>query len=88
MLRFATANNGPSIARHPIIVTIEGTNCNDLLTCTTWRPLYDDSTALDNITNRFSYAIFETISSSQAFTSYRFLITQKRNNSELELYVY
>jgi hypothetical protein len=92
--RFATANNASSVARDPITVTVEGTNCNTLETCTNWTLLYNGTTGLDSFTNRSTYGPFETIPSPQTFTSYRFLITAKRNSSdyvaysEVELYGY
>ena len=92
--RFATASGASPPTRDPLKVTIEGTNCDSLFNCTSWTLLYNGTTGLDTVTNRSSYGSFETIPSPQAFTSYRFLITEKRSNSdfvtysEVELYGY
>lgn len=94
MFRFATASGTSPPSRDPLAVTVEGTNCDTLSNCTSWSLLYTGTTGLDNVTNRSSYGNYETISSPQSFTSYRFLVTQKRSNSdyvaysEVELYGY
>lgn len=92
--RFATASGGSLASRDPLKVTIEGTSCNSLFNCTSWTLLYNGTTGLDTTTNRSTYGDYETIPSPQAFTSYRFLITEKRSSSdfvtysEVELYGY
>ena len=92
--RFATASSGSSPARDPTEVTVEGTNCDNLFNCTSWETLYTGTTGLDNVTNRSSYGDYQNISTPKAFSSYRFLITEKRNTSdsvaysEVELYGY
>jgi hypothetical protein len=94
MFRFATVSTANTTSRDPLVTTVEGTNCYDLVNCTSWTLLYNGTTGLDNVTNRSSYGPFETIPSPQAFTSYRFLITQKRGSgafvaySEVDLYGY
>ena len=94
MFRFATVNAASTEPRDPLVTTVEGTNCNDVMNCTSWTLLYNGTTGLDNVTDRWAYGPFETIPSPQAFTSYRFLITAKRANgplvsySEVELYGY
>ncbi len=92
--RFATANNISSPDRDPTAITVEGTNCNDLMNCTTWTLLYSGPTGIEGFTNRSTYGNFENITSPQTFTSYRFLVTAKRNisdyvaYSEVQLYGY
>jgi hypothetical protein len=91
--RFATTSNQLA-ARDPIAVTVEGTSCSDLSTCTNWTLLYNGTTGLDNVTNRSTYGPFQSIPSPQSFASYRFLVTAKRNisnfvsYSEVQLYGY
>jgi len=90
--RFATASS--PAARDPITITVEGTSCSDLLTCTNWTLLYNGTTGLDNVTNRSTYGPFQNIPSPQSFSSYRFLVTAKRSSSnfvsysEVDLYGY
>jgi len=90
--RFATASTAAS--RDPITITVEGTSCGDLSTCTNWTLLYNGTTGLDNVTNRSSYGSFQNIPSPQSFASYRFLVTAKRSSSnfvsysEVQLYGY
>lgn len=92
--RFATGDTGTE--RDPMTLTIEGTDCGTLLNCTSWTLLYNGTTGLDTILSRNSYGTYQTIQTPQPFTSYRFLITSKRNStnsifitySEIELYGY
>jgi len=84
--RFATASTGSSADRDPTAITVEGTNCDDLLNCTDWTLLYNGTTGLENFTTRATYGSFETIPTPQTFTSYRFLVTAKRNNSDYVAY--
>lgn len=94
MFRFATASGAYPPTGDPLVVTVEGTDCDTLSNCTSWTLLYTGTTGLDTVTNRSSFGTFETIPSPQKFTSYRFLITEKRNSSnsvaysEVELYGY
>ncbi|CAF4145123.1 unnamed protein product, partial [Rotaria sp. Silwood2] len=92
--RFATATTGSSADRDPTAITVEGTNCYILVNCTNWTTIYVGPTGLESFVSRSTYGPFETISSPQIFTSYRFLVTAKRNisdyvaYSEVELYGY
>ncbi|CAF3462899.1 unnamed protein product [Rotaria sp. Silwood1] len=92
--RFATAATGSSADRDPTAITVEGTNCYLLVNCTNWTLIYAGPTGLESFVNRSTYGPFQTISSPQIFTSYRFLVTAKRSisdyvaYSEVELYGY
>ncbi|CAF1946360.1 unnamed protein product [Rotaria magnacalcarata] len=92
--RFATASNGFAPYGDPTAITVEGTNCNTLINCTTWTTIYTGATGLESFVNRSTYGPFQNISLLQTYTSYRFLVTAKRNNSnsvaysEVELYGY
>ncbi|CAF3653074.1 unnamed protein product [Rotaria sp. Silwood1] len=92
--RFATAANASSPNRDPTNITVEGANCDTLVNCTTWSIIYAGSTGLENVLGRSTYGPFQNISSPHTFTSYRFLVTAKRNTSdyvaysEVELYGY
>ena len=91
--RFATITSSTNSTTYdPISITIEGTECSNLMACTTWTLLYNGTTGLNNVTARGSYGDFQNIPSPQAFTSYRFLVTKKKASSsyvaysEVELY--
>ena len=92
--RFATTSSVSSPNRDPMSVTVEGTNCVTLINCTTWTKIYNGETGLRNITNYSTFGPYQNIASPQSFTSYRFLITEKRGlsdyvtYSEVELYGY
>ncbi len=92
--RVASADNTSTADRDPTAVTVEGTNCTALINCTTWTPLYAGPSGLETFRNRSTFGPFQTISSPQMFSSYRFLVTAKRNTStyvaysEVELYGY
>ncbi len=92
--RFATAANVSATARDPITITVEGTDCNDLSTCSNWTLLYTGATGLENVTSRSTYGDFQNITNPQSFNSYRFLVTAKKNvsdyvaYSEVQLYGY
>lgn len=94
MFRFATASNGSSTARDPLVVTVEGTDCDNLFNCTSWQLLYNGTTGLDAVLDRSEFGDYQNITIPQAFPSYRFLVTEKRNKSdfvaysEVELYGY
>jgi hypothetical protein len=80
--------------REPLIVLVEGTNCNNLTTCTNWTLLYNGSSGLDIEASNSSYGYYMSITNINIYTSYRFLITAKRSYSpyvsysEVELFGY
>ncbi|CAF1254036.1 unnamed protein product [Adineta ricciae] len=82
--RFGCANN--SIQRDPIDITIEGTNCDDLSTCTNWTQLYRGPSGLSSRTASPMYGEYQAISNMATFDSYRFLVTNKRGKSSLVSY--
>jgi hypothetical protein len=92
--RIATSSSNPE--RDPMTMTVEGTNCYNLTSCSTWTLLYNGTTGLDTTTARITFGAMQTIPSPQIFTGYRFLMTSKRNStssvfitySEVELYGY
>ena len=92
--RIATTTGGAD--RDPMTMTIEGTNCANLTSCSSWTLLYNGTTGLASITARQTFGPLQTITNPQSFTGYRFLMTSKRNNgnsifvsySEVELYGY
>jgi hypothetical protein len=92
MFRFATGTMNSTC--DPITLTIEGTDCDDLSTCTNWSTIYTSTTGLENVLNRTTYGTFQYIPAPQVFSSYRFLVTSKRgmgifvSYSEVELYGY
>ncbi|CAF3706612.1 unnamed protein product, partial [Rotaria socialis] len=92
--RFATASNESSPDCDPTEITVQGSNCNTLISCTTWATIYTGPTGLESVVNRSTYGPFQNISLLQTYTSYRFLVTAKRNDSnavaysEVELYGY
>jgi hypothetical protein len=65
----------------PLTVTVEGTNCADLTTCTSWTLLYSGSTGLDMVTSSSAYGYYQSFVNSVSYASYRFLITSKRGAS-------
>ncbi|UJR32344.1 hypothetical protein I4U23_019807 [Adineta vaga] len=82
--RFGNAYNGTT--REPLAITIEGTNCDDLLTCTNWTSMYSGTTGLDIAISSSSYGEYQPISNTNTYSSYRFLVTQKRNRSSYVSY--
>ncbi|CAF3683866.1 unnamed protein product, partial [Rotaria socialis] len=92
--RFATASNESSPDCDPTEITVQGSNCNTLISCTNWTTIYTGTTGLESVVNRSTYGPFQNISLLQTYTSYRFLVTAKRNDSnavaysEVELYGY
>jgi len=82
--RFGNAYNNSD--REPLTVTIEGTNCAVIINCTNWTLLYNGSTGLDTVENFLAYGDYETILNYNVYTSYRFLITSKRNSSSVVSY--
>lgn len=91
--RFGNVYN--TSAREPILITIEGTNCANVETCTNWTLLYNNqSTGLDVQKDSLDYGEYRSISNSDIYQSYRFLVTEKRDigafvsYSEVELFGY
>ncbi|CAF3975819.1 unnamed protein product [Rotaria magnacalcarata] len=72
--------------REPLTVTVEGTNCVNLLSCLSWTLLYTGSTGLDIQVNSSQYGKYQSISNSVIYNSYRFLTTSKRNSSNFISY--
>jgi hypothetical protein len=94
LIGFMFGNAYNNSAREPLIVTIEGTNCANVTACVNWTLLYNGSTGLDIQENSLAYGYYESISNSDIYYSYRFLITAKRSSSsyvsysEIDLYGY
>jgi hypothetical protein len=94
LVGFILGNAYPDSDREPTAVTIEGSNCNDLTTCTTWNLLYSGSSGLDSPLNSLSYGDYRSINNNVSYVNYRFLVTAKRSSSifvtygEVELYGY
>jgi hypothetical protein len=82
--RFGNAYNYS--VREPLTITIEGTNCAIVSTCVNWTLLYNGSTGLDIQENSAAYGDYESISNSDIYESYRFLVTSKRNLSNYVSY--
>ena len=82
--RFGCANN--SINRDPTVITIEGTNCEDLSTCTNWTQLYNGPSGLSSRTASPMYGQDQAVSNMATFNSYRFLVKNKRGASNLVSY--
>jgi hypothetical protein len=87
-------NAFPYVERDPLRMTIEGSNCNDLLACNSWSLLYSGLTGLGTLGNVSSYGTLQSFSNTNVYKSYRFLMTTKRASSsfvaysEIELYGY
>jgi len=94
LVGFILGNAYPDSDREPTAVTIEGSNCYDLTTCSNWALLYSGSSGLDSSLNSLSYGDYRSISNNISYTNYRFLVTAKRSSSvfvtygEIELYGY
>ncbi|CAF3705131.1 unnamed protein product [Rotaria sp. Silwood1] len=90
--RFGNAYNFSE--REPLMLTIEGTNCANLTTCVNWTLIYNGSTGLDTATSSLAYGQYQSISNSNSYKTYRFLITDKRDlsayvsYSEVQLFGY
>ncbi|CAF2510729.1 unnamed protein product [Rotaria sp. Silwood2] len=82
--RFGNAYNLSE--REPLKLTIEGTNCANLTTCANWTLIYNGSTGLDIQASSLEYGQYQSISNSDIYKSYRFLITAKRNSSNIVSY--
>lgn len=77
--RFATTDTG--IERDPIMITVEGASSGNLLSGSSWTLIYTGPSGLENVTARATYGPYQTITSPGIFSSYRFLVTSKRNSS-------
>ncbi len=83
--RFGNAYNYSE--REPLLITIEGTNCANVGSCVNWTLLYDNqTTGLDIQENILTYGEYESITNSDIYQSYRFLVTAKRNTSNFVSY--
>ena len=78
--RFGCATN--TIMRDPTNITIEGSNCDDLSTCTNWTLLYTGSAGLSSRTSSAMYGDYQAISNMDTYDNYRFLVTSKRGVSD------
>ena len=84
---FRFGNSFNTSTREPIRVTVEGTNCANVSICTNWTLLYDNgSTGLDIQQNSLGYGEYQSITNSDVYQSYRFLITAKRSTSDFVSY--
>lgn len=96
LVQFRIATSNSNLESDPMTMTVEGSNCSNLTSCSSWTLLYNGSTGLDTTTARQTFGMMQTITSPQNFTAYRFLMTSKRNStssifisySEVELYGY
>jgi hypothetical protein len=83
-LLFATANDSPN--RDPITVTLEGTNETStaaLNSGSSWTLIYSGATGINASVDpgRLTYVTQQNFSNTIAFSSYRLLVTSKRNTS-------
>lgn len=86
LVGFRLANAYPDVDREPLTLTVEGTNCTDVIACVSWMLLYNGSTGLDVVATAYGYGDFRPISNSAIYKSYRFLMTSKRSVSSLVTY--
>jgi hypothetical protein len=92
LTEFRFGNAYTNSAGEPLTITIEGTNCNNMFTCTNWASVYSGSTGLAIQVNSLAYGSYQSVTNINAYLSYRFLVTTKRNTSayvgysEVELY--
>jgi hypothetical protein len=86
LVGFRLVNAYPDVDREPLTLTVEGTNCAGVLACTNWMLLYNGSTGLDTAGTALDYGDYRSISNTVVYTSYRFLMTSKRNVSTLVTY--
>ena len=92
--RYATSNLADDY--DPSNITVEGSHCSNLASCSSWTLLYQGPSGLETTANRTTYGTTQMIASPQRFENYRFLVTSKRNAtqtpyvsySEVELYGY
>jgi hypothetical protein len=82
-LLFATGNDCPE--RDPITVTLEGSNATSNATLNQglqWTLIYNGTTGIDPTVNtsRLTYVIQQNFPNTQAFASYRVLVTSKRSS--------
>ena len=95
--RFVTTPSS-DLNRDPLKVTIEGSNLNGsaLTLGSSWTLIYNGTTGLDATSGRTQPGIRQTLNNNaSAFSSYRFLFTQRRGTSaycielvEIELYLF
>ncbi len=77
-IQFATANDCPE--RDPLTITVEGSNATDaLMTGSSWTKLYEGVSGLADTANRLTYGDIVGFNNSTNYTSYRVLITSKRD---------
>ena len=79
-IRFATGSGNNSA--DPLTITIEGSNrlAADLYLGSSWTLIYNGSTGLSNVMARAMFGSMQYLSSnSNWFSSYRVLVTAKRN---------
>ena len=83
LMGFIFGNANGYSSSDPLTVTVEGTNCADLTTCTgtNWTLLSNGSTGLDTVMGSGVYGYYQSLSNSMSYASYRFLITSKRGSS-------
>ncbi|CAF1366403.1 unnamed protein product, partial [Didymodactylos carnosus] len=79
---FVTADDYP--ARDPLTITVEGSNnlSSSLTLGSSWTLMYNGSTGLDTDPGRNTYGIFQAISATISYTSYRVLITSQRGTED------
>ena len=93
--RFCTADSFPE--RDPMIITLEGSNrpSNKLTAGSSWTLIYNGTSGLDTAPNRSTCGDIQWLPNNSVwYTSYRILVSKKRNSgnyvhySELELFGY
>ena len=72
---------GSLAANDPSTIALEGTNCNDLLSCTSWTTLYNGVSGLAATSARNTFGDSLSISSPQSFTGYRLSVLSKKGSS-------
>ena len=81
-IQFTTANDNPT--RDPLSITVEGSNATSstLMLGTSWSLIYTVLTGLDEDPGRRFDGLFQCIPSNAIwYTSYRILVTSKRDSS-------
>jgi hypothetical protein len=82
LVQFRFATGDAERSRDPINLTVEGTDCDDLLLCTSWTLIYSGTSGLENVTTTGTYGEWRNITSATTpYASYRFLVTSKRNTT-------
>ena len=77
-IQFATGDDSPG--RDPLTITLEGSNSSgDLTLGSAWTQIYSGATGLSTDPGRQAWGAVETITNTNAYTSYRMLATSVRD---------